>query len=442
MLQTPRNTLELLLLILEELKKSSCNYAIIHNADSLEEAIMGDIDLAFDTNPVNIIVPLLRKIEKNTNIKLVQCLHYDVPHGYYFIIYYKNDYLHLDCLYDPLGISRYHLSTTSLLTNCESNSVTYYVNKNNELIYNIIKRSLKGNIRNNLEKITRHLPPDEKTSSQIKQWIGNSNFDQLIHLENNNIDEAKYIFANCKIHIHDHYRKKHPFLFLYGKACSFSRKIKRFIYPTGLFIVIVGPDGCGKSTINTGATKSLERAFRKTWSFHWRPGLLPKLGKKSSNSNFSDNSPNQKSKYKGAISYLRFIYYWLDFILGYWLIVYPKKAQTTFIISERYYLDILVHPERYGFSCPQWFIKLFGLFVPKPDLVFLLSADPQKIHDRKPELPVDVIAEQIKQYSDVISSWGDSSIIDTSQDIQTSTSDFVSKVLVKCSEKLKRRLNY
>jgi len=438
--KTDISLLDLLHKILEQLNTANCSYAIIHNADALDRAITGDIDLAFNKNPKNILFPILKSIQKTYEIKIVQCLHYEIPHGYYFIIEYNNEFLHLDCLFDPSGISAYHLSTDFLLDKTTTYENFNVVNKSNEYIYNLIKRSLKGNLtENHINKICNNYPTDKMTQKIIEQWIGYDNNQRLKSSIAKNPEEIKTILNSCKIFIQNTYKKNNTTQYYYGQWLSTLRKFKRFIQPTGIFIVIVGPDGCGKTTINNSSTAALERAFRKTWSFHWRPNLLPKLGKASNNSNFSDNTPSQTSKYRGAISYVRFFYYWLDFVFGYWFVVYPKKAQTTFIISERYYLDILVHPERYGFSCPKWLIKFFGTFVPKPDLTFLLSADPQQIHDRKPELPTNVIREQIQKYSEVMKGWGDSSIIDTSQNIQSSCDELVNKVLTKSTQKLKNK---
>lgn len=211
---------------------------------------------------------------------------------------------------------------------------------------------------------------------------------------------------------------------------SVIKGFKKFTRPAGVFVVIVGPDGCGKSTITNEAMSRVKGVFEKTWSFHWRPNLLPKLGRSATKNTADHNSmPSQKSKYSGLISYIRFLYYWLDFVIGYWVIVYPGKVQNSFIIAERYYIDILVHPARYGFSCPGWFFKLFGSMVPKPDMTILLSADPQLIHDRKQELPVDVIAEQISEYKTAIVGWGCDRIIDTSSSIEASSAEFIEAVV-------------
>jgi len=170
--------------------------------------------------------------------------------------------------------------------------------------------------------------------------------------------------------------------------------------PTGTFVVFLGPDGTGKSTISRAVEESLARVYRHVWHFHWRPGLIPKLSKKRETSIELGIGahPPRESKYGAIVSVLRYIYYLVDFTLGYWLIVYWKKAQTTLVIGERWYHDVIANPARYGFCLPRWILKFCGYVVPKPDRIFQISADPALIHQRKDELTVEEIAEQILLY--------------------------------------------
>ena len=88
---------------------------------------------------------------------------------------------------------------------------------------------------------------------------------------------------------------------------------------SGELFGLIGPDGAGKSTVNNLVLEQLARAFRRTNHFHWRPGLLPKLGRKRNNA-ATDSGDNDKpastSKYGTVISFIRFAYYWFDFING------------------------------------------------------------------------------------------------------------------------------
>lgn len=72
------------------------------------------------------------------------------------------------------------------------------------------------------------------------------------------------------------------------------------------------------------------------------------------------------------------------------------------IIGERWYYDVIAYPARYGFSLPGWLLSLGGYLVPKPDLTLLLEADPHVIHDRKPELTVEQVSQQIDRLGSLL----------------------------------------
>ena len=195
--------------------------------------------------------------------------------------------------------------------------------------------------------------------------------------------------------------------------------IKNVIHPKGRFIVLLGPDGCGKSTVTSGLINNQNNLFSGVWHFHWRPKLLPHLRRKKKQSDditpvSTSTPPPTTSKYRGLTSLIRYLYYWLDFILGYWLIIYPKKIRSELIIGERHFPDVLVHPERYGFAVPMPIMRITSMFVPNPDIIFLLTGEPEEIYARKQELTVEMITEQLKNYSDELTHWKSHALIDTS----------------------------
>ena len=168
----------------------------------------------------------------------------------------------------------------------------------------------------------------------------------------------------------------------------------------GRFIVLVGPDGTGKTTIANALQEAPGSSFNRVLRFHWRPGLLPALRGRNSKkhecaANMQQGAPPNTFKYGTVISLARYFYYLADFISGYWLRIWPALLRGELVIGERWYYDVVVHPERYAFRLPGWLLHSGGKLVPLPDSSILLYGDPEKIHKRKPELEPEEIRRHI-----------------------------------------------
>lgn len=198
--------------------------------------------------------------------------------------------------------------------------------------------------------------------------------------------------------------------------------VERNIDKRGLFIVLIGPDGSGKSTIAEHLLTRGRAEFKGVDHFHWRPGVLPQLKKKlkDTHANEVDNAPPRKFAYGKLISLIRFIYYLMDFIAGYWLRVYPGRKRCKLVLAERWYFDVIVNPERYGFDVPQWIRYSAKYFLPTPDITILLTGDPEVIHARKNELDPHAIMEQIDKLKRLLDGMPGLAIVPTDVAIEDS----------------------
>lgn len=83
--------------------------------------------------------------------------------------------------------------------------------------------------------------------------------------------------------------------------------------------------------------------------------------------------------------------------MGYLVKVFPRLLRRSHVyIFDRYFYDYLIDPRRGRLALPQWNIRMFSFVVPKPDVILCLGADPEIIHARKPELPLEETKRQIE----------------------------------------------
>jgi thymidylate kinase len=175
-----------------------------------------------------------------------------------------------------------------------------------------------------------------------------------------------------------------------------SRLIARWFKPTGLFLVILGPDGVGKSTLIGRLTGSLTAAaFARCRIFHWRPMVIAR--QKETGRVVTD--PHEKPARGTLASVAALLVVFLDYWLGYLLVLQPFMARSGLIVFDRCFQDLLVDPLRYRYGGPAWFARLLNRFVPLPDLIFLvLDAEEKVIFSRKQEVSPEELRRQRASY--------------------------------------------
>lgn len=161
----------------------------------------------------------------------------------------------------------------------------------------------------------------------------------------------------------------------------------------GLFVLLVGPDGAGKSTLAASLVHA-ERALTVDW-MHWRPELLPRLGTLVGRGAGDPSTPHSRPPRSWLPSGLALGYYWLDFFLGSWLKVRPSVRRGGVVIMERGWFDFAVDPRRYRMRVSPGVVLKLGALLPRPDLALVLDAPDQTLLRRKTELDGVELSRQL-----------------------------------------------
>jgi thymidylate kinase len=225
-------------------------------------------------------------------------------------------------------------------------------------------------------------------------------FKKMILSENNStLDYSQVVALRRRIFWQSF--KSSPTTCISGRLSSEWSKVRRFLRPSGVVVAILGVDGVGKSTVIKSIAPVLKEATHGAFSIgHLRPGLLPPLArfkgiKTTQVGIVQDPHGSTPSGKLGSI--IRLLYFAVDYVVGYWILLRPRIAKCpAVLLFDRYFYDIAIDPLRFRIGILGrklvWFLRL----LPKPDIVLCLHASPHVIASRKQELTLDEITRQVE----------------------------------------------
>lgn len=212
--------------------------------------------------------------------------------------------------------------------------------------------------------------------------------------------------------------------------------VERVLQPTGGWIVFIGPDGCGKSSVIDAVAAEFTPAFQKIMRFHLRPKSLPARA----NGAVAVTDPHGQPVRGALFSISKMIYLFADYWIGYFRGVRTATMRTRLVIFDRYFYDIVVDPKRVLYGGPKWLPKFLAHFVPRPDLVLLLNATPEVLWSRKQEVPFEEVVRQQDAYLEVAREIGDVVVIDAAASLSEVTRAAREAILAHYSKRTRKRL--
>lgn len=180
--------------------------------------------------------------------------------------------------------------------------------------------------------------------------------------------------------------------------------IKSFTYNSGYIITFSGVDGAGKSTVIEQIVQRIQKQLRKpVVVLRHRPSILPILsvwtkGKEKAQMDVITNLPRQGKNKHPISSFLRFSYYYLDYIIGQFVIYFKYVIRGYVVVYDRYYFDFINDSKRSNIVLPKKWTTWGYRFLMQPEFNFFLFADASIILKRKQELSKNTIEELTTDY--------------------------------------------
>ena len=173
-----------------------------------------------------------------------------------------------------------------------------------------------------------------------------------------------------------------------------------------LFVIVVGPDGCGKTSVAEGIVRRFHHRpffnYRLMHANFWGVVRLREV-KRSIFSFFGrkivfapDPKPGEAlvgmtPALGRARSMFYILYYGLWMCLGH-VKLWAWRSFSSILVADRYYHDY--YYSRGHVKSPVWYKHLIELIVPRPKLIFYLHRPAEEIFAQKPELTVEEIKRQ------------------------------------------------
>ncbi len=418
-------------------------YCLLAGHEAYPTAIDSDIDFMIPPADLPGLRQILPAFAAAYGVHLVQALEHEVGACYYVLAWWdeggKPDYLELDVTGDYRRRGRLWLYAEELLARRRPNPHGFCVPAPADaLLYYLIKRTDKNAVGPEhfarLCRLWQQAP--EACRRRLKGYWPDASVG-LLHECFESADSKRFYPA-----LPDLRRallKTHPpgvsrYRQARARGGEWIRRWRRWRRPSGWVIVVLGPDGSGKSSVIEAAQALLAPAFRRTRVVHLRPRLLG--GARGAGAAVTD--PHALPSRGAQASLFKLLYLVLDYNLGWLVHIRPWKVRSTLVVFDRYLDDLAIDPRRFRYGGPTWAIRLALVLIPRPDMAFVLDAPAAVLQARKRE----VEAAESNRQREAYRRWAtqrEMKVLDASRALPDIANDLADRVLRRLEVRLERR---
>lgn len=446
----PRSTMaRFLRYLLDRLNAEGVPYCVLRNYDGLPEKVGNDIDFLVAPEAIDRFQGVVLHTARESGWTLVKHENRYGYRSYYLSTSRFDGLLHLDvrCPYHWKGIT--FASDDAILRTRVRRKSFYIPSKGCEAAVSLVKDLLPyGRAKERyLERITRFSREDaDNFCATLSGPFGKQLTSRLLGMVQagdwNGVSGMQRPLRRSLLMRALSHR---PWRQLINWARFLMGHLNECLFhPTGFFLVLMGPDGVGKSSVAAGLQEQfVKKLFPKVETVHFRPGMLPELkavmrslirrgGKVHEGRQGTQQEQGTGTFSEKMIWLLRLCYYTLDFVLGH-LTIGLARSRGKLVVYDRYYYEYMMQQSRS--RLPIWLIRLLGRMVPRPDAVVSLHASPDCILQRKQELTFEEVAMQLERYEQIARELPCAYLVDANSDLNAVVNRVAGIVLKRMAER-------
>lgn len=423
--------------IFSTLNEQRIHYCILRNSEEVQNGDAHDIDLSVDERDLIAFEQSLFQSAKELGWTLhlltgsakdrfnIKCYHFYMSSGNEISI------VHFDVFPTIIWKGYILLGNNILMDNIDCSSKYHRVSREVEAVTKLFVRLIyNGKVKNKYKEYIKDVFAEsgEKCKSLMQLFL-EKDLSSKIYVDV--IAEQWTIIENTR----------EACIRSIKRLCK-TKKIQYLRYlidklntKPGLMVVFEGTDGSGKSTIIENLPIVLENTFPRDMIdyYHWRPAFIKKERKNKDGTPIVVSDPHGQKPYGYIKSFLKFMFFNLDYIIGYYMKINLQVAKGHLVVFDRYYYDYYLDKIRYRLKISDKVITTFGKIIPKPDITFLLVGTPEVLYGRKKEISISEIKSQIDSIFRNKANFSNPCIINVDQSIQSVVKTVSLMILEQCS---------
>jgi thymidylate kinase len=372
-------------------------YCVLHSWEELPERVSSDLDLAVHPDDYSALWSVLVALSDEGFIP-VQVFNYLIGAYYFVFLWFEGPNVRSVALDVIVEHRRGGLRTPSIhaiLSGRRRHGTFWIPGPESEFAYLLVKKTWKrsasarqvSRLRWLVEELGR--PTAERLAGEL--FLGRLNVrvvDACLEGRVDTLLAQQTLGQTWKTSI-----VRNPWRAATYILSEWVRRVRRWNQPTGFFIVVLGLDGTGKSTLIQQILQIFERTFRRSRTFHWRPSLLWRRASRG-----DTTQPHSRAPHSAMLSVALLFIYFADYWVGYCFAIRPLLARSGLVIFDRYFDDVAIDPLRYRYGGPLWLARALARLVPLPDVVLVLDAPENVVRSRKQEVAPDEVQRQRRLY--------------------------------------------